>query len=146
VGSERIIEVDLFAMLAFDMKDGTSGDRDLHHFFEAEGLRAELSFVVIPTSFLAPFKLNWVRNNRTIGSGVHLDQVGFSDKPQFIGNQPHTGDIAQFAPFSIARYIDSFMGEQAFRRELIILPNLLIQMQSRPPLAKEEVVDVANGD
>jgi hypothetical protein len=38
------------------------------------------------------------------------------------------------------------MRQQAFGSELIILPNLLIQMQSRPPLAEEEIVDVTNGD
>jgi len=94
VGPERVIEVDLFAMLAFDMKDGTSGDRDLHHFFEAEGLCAELSFVVIPASFLTPFEFDWVRDDGTIGTGMHLDQVRFPDQAQGIGDEPHPGDIA----------------------------------------------------
>jgi len=144
VRAERVIEVDLFAMLAFDMKDGTSGDRDLHHFFEAEGLRAELSFVVIPASFLTPFEFDWVWDDGTIRTGMHLDQVRFPDQAKGIGDEPHPGDIAQFTTFSIARNIDSFMGQQAFCGELIILPNLFIQMQSRPPLAEEEIVDITN--
>ena len=63
-----------------------------------------------------------------------------------VGNQPHTGDITEFAPFSISRDIDTFVGEHAFGSELVIFPNLLIQMQSRAPLAKKEVVDVTNWD
>jgi hypothetical protein len=33
------------------------------------------------------------------------------------------------------------MRQQAFRGELIVLPDLFIQMQSRPPLAEEYIVD-----
>ena len=59
-----------------------------------------------------------------------------------VGHQPHSGDITEFAPFSISRDIDTFMGEHPFGSELVIFPNLFIQMQRRPPLAEKEVVDV----
>lgn len=80
VRAKCVVENDFFAMLAFDVKDGTARDRDMHHFLEAECLSAELSFVVVPTSFFATFEFDGIGSNGSIGTGVHFDEIGFSDE------------------------------------------------------------------
>ena len=80
VRAKSVIENNFFAMLAFDVKDGTARDRDMHHFLEAECLSAELSFVVVPTPFFATFEFDGVGCNGSIGTGVHFDEIGFSDE------------------------------------------------------------------
>jgi hypothetical protein len=97
----RVIEVDLFTTLAFDMKNGTSGERDMHHFFKAEGLYAELSFIVIPATFLALFEFDWAWDDGTIGTVMQLDQVRFPDQAKGIGNEPHPVISRSFSRFRL---------------------------------------------
>ena len=75
---------------------------------------------------------------------AQFDQIRFADQPQTMRHQPHAGNIAPIPATQILWNIDALVRQQTFGRILVILPDLLIQMQRRPPLAEQQVVEVAN--
>ena len=52
-------------------------------------------------------------------------------------------DVEDIAPLQVSGLIDFSMRVLAFRRVLIVLPDLLDQMQRHPPLTEQQIVQVS---
>ena len=73
---------------------------------------------------------------------VKFNQIGLAGEPERIRHEHHARDIAFVAAFQVLRLVDSLVRIGAFGGVLIVAPDPLNQMHRRPPLAKEEVVEI----
>ena len=71
--AEIVVENDFDAMLAANVKDGTGRDRLSQHFFQTEGLGAQLDFVIVPAPFLSPFEVDGIRDQDISVGGMEFD-------------------------------------------------------------------------
>lgn len=92
------------------LSNGASG-----HVFEAEGLGADLQFVVVEFTAMASFVLHWVKL-----SVVFFDQVGFADKAVAIALEPNSADLPGIFTMSSAEGMDAIVETRTFEGVLVI--------------------------
>ena len=132
-------------MLALDVENGTGGDGDVQHFFQAHGLSTELYFVVVPASFFAAFEIDGVGNFEVgcIVVAAKFHQIRFASDTESIRHQHHPGHVPLVASFEVCGLVDFFVSVDTFGRVLIVLPDLFDQMQCQSPFTEQQVVEVA---
>ena len=121
------------------MKDGPALHGTREHFFEAKRLGAKLHVVIVEVPPLA--LLVFHRDERT--AGMLLDDVALPAEPEPLGPDGERAEQRHAFGELVAGQVRVLVREIADERVDIRPPQPLDDLQPRPPIAEEEVVEQA---
>ena len=130
------------------MEDEAGGDVQAEHFFEAEGLGAELDMVVGPAAGGAFFVFDGAGLGDAAGGGIaaDLDEVGFTGEAERGGEHGQGAEEFPAGAVFVAWGVDGGVGEVAEDGVLVVDEDALDVDEVGAPLAVELVVEGAEGD
>lgn len=120
IGAEGGIEGDEGALMGFGVVDHAFWDGDAEHFFEAEGLGAELDAVVEPARFFAGFVFDGAGGGDAAVVFLDFDEVGFADEAEAIGPEGEGAEEFPAGAVFEAWEVGVLVGELAEEGEFIV--------------------------
>lgn len=127
--------------LARGVEDGPARHGPPEHFLQAKRLGAELDVVILELAPLA--LLVFDRDERAIG--MPLDDIAFPIEPEPLRPDWERSEKCDTLCDLVSRQIGVHMREIADERVDIGPPQPFDDLQPRPPIAEEEVVEQAEG-
>lgn len=139
-------ELDFAAATGRGVEDGAGRNRDAEHFFQTEGLRADLNVVVVPLPSLAALVFDRVRNrdSRMALRRAELDYVRLPDEAQAAREEGEPPLDAHAGTLFGTGYVRPVM-EQATLESGTILGELALDVDEGASPGTEEVV-IEGGD
>lgn len=141
-GAELGGEGDVLAAACGAVEEGAGGDGDAEHFFEAEGLGAELEGVGGVFFGAAAF----VFDGEGRGALAELDGVGLANEAKAFGDEPEAAAGADAVADFVAGLVDAFVHEAAFGGEAVFLPNAGDMDEGALAGANPPVLECGEGD
>ena len=107
-GAQGVVEDDVAATFGQGVEDGPGGDGDAQHFFQADGLAAELDLVVVPASAFAALVFDGEGRVGAAGVvGAEFDEVRDADDAQAMADEPEAAGGAEGAFVVVAGGVDA---------------------------------------
>jgi hypothetical protein len=141
LGPQGGCELDTSPPSARDVIDRAGGDRDAEHLFEADGLRAELNLVVVPTLATTSLVLDRLRDLASLRPSVaEFDEIGHPRESQTVADQSESAGGAAGRARPIGNGVGATVVERPAGRVDVFDPYPLDPQQRTAPFAEQEVI------
>jgi hypothetical protein len=144
--AEGVVEGDGGALAGFGVVDETLGNGEGEHFFEAEGLGAELDAVVDPTGGAAGFVFDGAGFEDASAGFADFDDVGLAGEAEPIGPQGEGAEEFPAGAVFEAGQVGVFVVELAEEGVFVVFKDALYVYQSSTARAVKKLVESGEGE